>query len=1265
MDEEDLDMDALEEISKPQLDVLYEEDGKAILWISKIFPPPGLLQVCKENKEHAKTRPHLKDRTKSHYADYFEEDDYVQLRSGFRMDGVMDLVMQKLREASAGLGDHGEDYENSQACLHESSNNLDESWLDHILWDNGTEVDEDSSHAKVMFKFPDNTMIFEIPEGKSGVDLRTHAAAMAVFSRSQHPNKIRKFNQLNTFPYVSTNNSDEIYYPNRIRQGKSRPVKLNVHGIEDLHSVPAKKLETMKPLLSNKDLANFHRPKAVWVLHHSMPEGVKVQREVSPARRMMVTIETMGRKRASLTVNAFEPLGSMKEKLLRRFPDLETSEKIRFFYCGKELESRWSLLQQKVKPSPVLHLVRTTIHPWPKSQTAQEENKPTCLQEAFQKISDLSVKDGHVFVTEYSEERPLLVNNVGMGARLCTYCRESPSTDSSNSLTKIEQIAKDGLFVPLEPTEESPFYLGEIRPGGFQACLETNMFRAPAFLHSVASTDFLLVRSVRGKLSLRRIDRSYVIGQQEPYMEVLHFGMTKPYLLNLLLTFVYRQFQTPGTSGYASHVRVNEVRSQLPFAKDENVLRKHLNHCADLQRDQEGEKWLVMKRGFRLPAEEELQQMLTPEAVCAFESMQAGLHRLKTMGLKKLRQADGLNTAKWKLSHEARMLETASQLETELQLTPWNLSRNFVAVMLQEHESLEKLEIIGAGDPSGRGLGFSYLGTASRDCVGRYWESSHQLQQQIRQECQERWDRQVKSLSATSRDEATNEHYEFAQYLEDMLQRGESIEAASIKAKKERNKLRAWKRGLQARQQGDSKDELADTADFPDVRSQTTIFGRNKASEKQRIVHKRKPDGEYYFEEIIIDDPNRRKTKKNGEGGNQLVCGACKQVGHIRTNKSCPMYVSRAKDSIAAAESIESSEPPARQGIYSTRRAEGIEPSEPPARQGIETTWKTTGARSRKPFSSLGRSTPHTTFLSRADEPKVDDEGAKVDEDAPRLIERSKVQKIPSNVDDTHENIDDRNSNYGSALIQVEEETSQRVFYSKHPSPIEAKAAIEERLRVEPETELQGQADAKNETSQTPRQRVMDMARKARKRLREERQQEDEDAPKLIERSKVQKIPSNGDDPHEKMDDRNRNYGSALMQIREETSQSVYSRHPSHIKAKTAIEERLGVEPQTEWQEHADEEPQTTWEILRDKLSKAQKRIREEKEKELEGQRKAAEELSERKRRIARRQKLSMQKEESPARAKEAEGWRGTPRHYNQRHSRHHEKRLRQFLPVS
>lgn len=118
----------------------------------------------------------------------------------------------------------------------------------------------------------------------------------------------------------------------------------------------------------------------------------------------------------------------------------------------------------------------------------------------------------HPLLFRYCEERPLLLSNAGMGANLCTYYQKMAPGDQSGGFLNTRNSCL-GNVLTLEPSDKSPF-LGEIKPGCSQSSLETNMYKAPIFQHKVPATDFLLIRSAKGKLSIRRIDKIAVVGQQ-------------------------------------------------------------------------------------------------------------------------------------------------------------------------------------------------------------------------------------------------------------------------------------------------------------------------------------------------------------------------------------------------------------------------------------------------------------------------------------------------------------------------------------------------------------------------------------------------------------------------------------------------------------------------------------------------------------------------------------------------------------------------------
>eukprot|EP00850_Spirogloea_muscicola_P019470 SM000191S05219 [mRNA] locus=s191:109330:119214:+ [translate_table: standard] len=582
-------------------------------------------------------------------------------------------------------------------------------WYDDIMWEG--EAPEPRQHC-VVFNFNDPHMVFEVPDSKEGLRLRAHAAAILVVGQQEVATKRDAMGEAKETGAGSRWNisNDRHYVTKKLQKSHAKKRTLHV-----LHSLPALKLQTMKPRLTIKDLGNFHRPKLPWFPHHN-ETAARQQGKLQSKGRITVFVKTLGGLSAKVHMDASDSLEVLKTRTSKKIKDLTMSEPTKFLLCGKELEEGKPLAEQQVRPNSLLHMVRTTIMPWPFASTVPDESKPRKPPRAFRKISELSLRDGHAVLMEYCEERPLLLSNAGMAARLGTYYRKMTATDNTAASLASQKDQKwIGLPLPLEPTEDSPF-LGNIRPGETQSSLETNMFRAPTFQHTVPSTDFLLVRSAGGKLSLRRIDCIHVVGQQEPHVEVLTPN-SKPvdtYNIHRLLVYVYRIFRSfESKPGQQPKVRADEVTKCFPQIT-EVIIRKRLKHCADLQKGAHSEMWWAMRKGFRIPTEEELRRLVTPEQVCANEAMLAGLFRLQQMGISHLLQPQPLAAAMHRLPDDALQLAAASTIERELQLTAWQLSSNFVAATVHGRGSLERLEIAGAGDPTGRGLGFSFLRAAPK-----------------------------------------------------------------------------------------------------------------------------------------------------------------------------------------------------------------------------------------------------------------------------------------------------------------------------------------------------------------------------------------------------------------------------------------------------------------------------------------------------------------------------------------------------------------------
>ncbi|KAI3820284.1 hypothetical protein L1987_07828 [Smallanthus sonchifolius] len=785
---------------------------------------------------------------------------------------------------------------------------LDGSWMERIVWDPQQSV----SKPKILLDLQDEQMLFEVLDNKDGEHLQLHAGAMITTRSAESAggggDSLELHGGYGGQSEGRFNIANDKFYSNRKssqQQLKSHFKKRAAHGVKILHSIPALKLQTMKAKLSNKDIAYFHRPKAIWYPHDNVV-ALKEQGKLLTKGSMKILLKSLGGKGSKLHVDAEETILSVKGKATNKL-DFKPSEPVKIIYSGKELEDEKSLAEQDVRPNSLLHLVRTRIHLLPRAQKLPGENKSLRPPDAFKKKSDLSARDGHVFLMECCEERPLLLGNTGMGARLCTYYQKSNPSDQT--ATHLRSGPNNlGNILTLDPADKSPF-LGDIKAGSTQSCLETNMYRAPIYQHKVSSTDYLLIRSAKGKLSLRRIDRIYVVGQQVPHMEVMSpvSKGVQMYNMNRLLVYMYREFRACQKRGLVPAIRANELSAQ--FANVGEVsLRKRLKMFCDFQRG----SW-VMKRNFRIPLEEELRRLVTPENVLIkFNVPEQQITKL----------------TRW---HRIAMIRKLSseQAASGVKVDPTTISKY------------------------ARGQRMSFL----------------QLQQQAREKCQEIWDRQVQNISAIdgeeieSDNEANSDLDSFAGDLENLLDaeegddgeegnyesnhennlagvkglkmrrlpsqsqaevenEDEAAEAAELcrmlmdgddEAERKKKKVKSGDMGLVPMQQlnRNSKNKEKLKAMNTPVKPMSGSFSINENAVKSLIDDelfpyrknfsgKMKPKKKDDLEQvggllnkklrILNDGLNLMKvnTKKNAR--ESFTCGACGQYGHMKTNKHCPKY---------------------------------------------------------------------------------------------------------------------------------------------------------------------------------------------------------------------------------------------------------------------------------------------------------------------------------------------------------------------------------------
>ncbi|XP_043849865.1 transcription initiation factor TFIID subunit 1-like [Dromiciops gliroides] len=332
-------------------------------------------------------------------------------------------------------------------------------------------------------------------------------------------------------------------------------------------------------------------------------------------------------------------------------------------------------------PHPVHSL---TDHIQKKAQKRQQELKASGGGHMFfmKTIKDLSGKDGDLILVEWSEENPPLLNQVGMASQIQNYYKRKVGKDTGPPAHKYGNV----VFCSSSP------FLGKLHAGQFLQALENKLFRAPIYPHQMADTDFLVMRTKEG-FFLREVKDIFTVGQQCPLHEVPapNSKMAKDYMHGFLQVFIYRQFLN--SPHRPRRIRMEDIRRAFPRLAESSI-RRRLARCSDFHRTGMCFNWWVLKTGFRLPSEEELRVMMTPEKCCALYSMLAAQQRLKDAGYGETSLLDAEETSNEDMC-----------LEDEVQAAPWNTTRAFLAA--SKGQCL--LEVRGAADPTGCGEGISYV----------------------------------------------------------------------------------------------------------------------------------------------------------------------------------------------------------------------------------------------------------------------------------------------------------------------------------------------------------------------------------------------------------------------------------------------------------------------------------------------------------------------------------------------------------------------------
>ncbi|TMW55909.1 hypothetical protein Poli38472_008557 [Pythium oligandrum] len=248
------------------------------------------------------------------------------------------------------------------------------------------------------------------------------------------------------------------------------------------------------------------------------------------------------------------------------------------------------------------------------------------------------------------------------------------------------------------------------------------------------------------KLYVFELPDLYLAGQVEPQMEVpAPNSKTANRFISPYMSFHILRLFKKASDG--ERLKMEDIARAFPN-QSSTAIRKRMQEVATFERGGSDSGWWKKKPSSLLPSEEDIRANIPPESVCLYESMMSGHRRLLDIGLTKLFTPTGVNgvinvlikrlesrkqalsasmieplgltsVAKekaekelWKTDSTIRKLETDIQVARyileQLQLTPWNLTNNYVECHLQGKGS-GMLQLGGIGDPTGRGEGFSFV----------------------------------------------------------------------------------------------------------------------------------------------------------------------------------------------------------------------------------------------------------------------------------------------------------------------------------------------------------------------------------------------------------------------------------------------------------------------------------------------------------------------------------------------------------------------------
>lgn len=551
----------------------------------------------------------------------------------------------------------------------------------------------------------------------------------------------------------------------------------------------------------------------------------------------------------------------------------------------------------------------------------KKKDKGKEVSELFSNSNDLTLGDtAPFFLTEYSEEIPLSLNKFGMGSKIINYYRKRSEDDNTRPKLSVGETHILGV------QDRSPFWnFGFVEKGSIVPTLYNKLVRAPLFHHESYSTDFLLVKSTGGgsgqRYFLRSLNHILTVGQTLPAMEVPgpHSRRATAMTKNRLKMIAYRALN----ANEQHRITVKDISEHFPKQSDMQI-RQRLKEFMEYQRGGPDQGYWRLKNADKLPNYEQIRKMMSPEDACLLEVMMWGQQKFEDIDMfrrERLEPADD----KDKKDED----ETLRQ-----QLAPWNTTRNFIQAtqgkaMLQVQgddlngESISFLKIsmkggflktadgrdsksetpAGGTPASNTNVPHTYNVAAQQklydEQIKKTWYNQIQHLSKFRTndkprivELNELTDREQLNKANRVVDEEVNEKPRYLKITR-MVKNAYGIKERKVQVIKDPKVVELYVKKkqeqlLESSANGDPNSIVITNDEEENMKVKKKLEQELAKLQKQAEKKKKKQTG---ITAANIDSEGRISGKGIGKGkSTSRRCATCGSLGHIRTNKTCPLY---------------------------------------------------------------------------------------------------------------------------------------------------------------------------------------------------------------------------------------------------------------------------------------------------------------------------------------------------------------------------------------